>query len=191
MLNAIIDIKKFIALNMQVDVTEKQQETRQEGTIQLRDLNISVQNIVNDPQLIRRNPVMTATANGKIIGSPIQADFRFYLDSAEGRLTSNGRLDNVNARQIKPLSLTLANIDVPSANIESLRFFVRGEDYGADANVEMRYSNLSIVFLKRDKETGSLSTRSFLTKLLNNYAIIHPIPPVAPNAKQKISKQQG
>ncbi|RYZ29201.1 MAG: hypothetical protein EOO10_07045 [Chitinophagaceae bacterium] len=169
--NAIIDIKKFIAVNMQIDVTEKQEETRQEGTIELRDLNVSVQNIINDQALIRQNPVMTATAAGKIIGSPIQADFRFYLDSAEGKFDIKGNLSNVTARQIKPLSLTLANIDVPSANIETLNFFVRGEDYGAVADVDMRYSNLSIVFLKRDKETGDLSTRSFLTKLLNNYAI--------------------
>lgn len=174
--DAIIDIRKFIVQNMQIDVTEKHEESRKEGTIELRDLNISVQNIVNDPALIRQNPVTTATAAGKLIGSPIQADFRFYLDSAEGRFDVNGSLNNVTAKQINPLSLTLASIEVPSATIESLRFFVRGQDYGADAAVQMRYSNLSIVFLKRDKETGSLSTRGFLTKLLNNYAIYNSNP---------------
>lgn len=173
---AIIDIKKFIARNMQIDVTEKHEETRQEGTIQLRNLNITVQNIVNDPVLIRRNPVATASAAGTIIGSPIQADFWFYLDSAEGRFDVKGNLQNITAKQINPLSLTLANIEVPSANIQNLNFFVRGEDYGAVADVQMRYDNLSIVFLKRDEETGDLTTRSFLTKLLNNFAIYNSNP---------------
>jgi len=168
---AIIDIKKFVARDVDIDVVEKHAETRQEGTIQLRDLNLSVENIVNDPALIRRNPVVTASAAGTIIGSPIQASFRFYLDSTEGRFDARGTLKQVTAKQINPISLALANIEVPSANIELLEFFVRGEDYGADADVRMQYSNLAVTFLKRDKETGDISTRGFLTKLLNNYAI--------------------
>lgn len=169
--SAIIDIKKFVARDMAINVVEKHAETRQEGTIQLRDLDLSVENIVNDPALIRRNPVVTASAAGTIIGSPIQANFRFYLDSAEGRFDAQGTLKNITAKQINPISLALANIEVPSATIETLQFSVRGEDYGADADVRMQYSNLAITFLKRDKETGDLSTRGFLTKLLNNYAI--------------------
>lgn len=169
--NATVDIKKFIVANMQIDVVEKHEETRKEGTIEIRELNLSVQNIVNDPALIRQNPIAMATASGKIIGSPIQADFRFYLDSANGRFDAKGTLQNVTAKQINPISLALANIEVPSANIEMIRFSVQGEDYGADADIQMRYSNLSIVFLKRDKETGDISTRGFLTKLLNRYAI--------------------
>ena len=169
--DAVVDIKKFIAHDLEVDVVEKHPATRQEGTITLRGIDLTVQNIVNDPVLIRRNPVMTASAAGQIIGSPIQADFRFYLDSADGRFDVRGRLQNVTAKQINPISLTLANIEVPSAIIADLNFFVRGEDYGAEADVRMQYSNLSIVFLKRDEETGSLSTRGFLTNLLNKFAI--------------------
>jgi hypothetical protein len=169
--NAIINIRNIIANNLQVDVIEKDEETRKEGTISLRDLTISVYNIVNDPVLIRKDPVMTASAAGKIIGSPIEASFRFYLDSTEGKFDVKGKLSNVTARQINPLSLSLANIEVPSANIEGIDFFVRGQDYGANANVQMRYSNLAIAFLKRDKVTGDLSTRGFLTKILNRYAL--------------------
>lgn len=169
--DAVIDMKTFIAHNMQVEVTERHAETRNEGTLRLSDLEIRVANIVNDPALIKRNPVTTATAAGKIMGSPIEASFRFYLDSAEGRFDANGSLQRVTAEQINPLSSTLANIEVPSAEIEQLNFLVKGEDYNATANVRMRYSNLSIVFLKRDKETGENSVRGFLTNLLNKYAI--------------------
>ena len=169
--NAIIDIKKLIAHNMQVEVTERHEETREEGTITLSNLEIAVGNIVNDPFLIRRNPVSVATASGKIIGSPIQADFRFYLDSVEGKFDAKGSLQNVTAAQINPLSSTLANVEVPSANIQRIDFFVRGHDYGATADVQMKYNNLSVVFLKRNKETGANTTRSFLTNLLNKYAI--------------------
>ncbi|HVF97456.1 MAG TPA: hypothetical protein VM871_09055 [Flavisolibacter sp.] len=169
--SAILNIKKFNAHGMQVEVIEKNAETGQEGGFKLEDLEIGVSNVINDPALIRQNPVCTAQAAGKIIGSPIQASFRFYLDSAEGRFDATGSLKNVDASQINPLSSALANVEVPSAQIESIGFFVRGSDYDATSNVQMRYSNLSVVFLKRDKETGENSTRGFLTKLLNKYAI--------------------
>lgn len=166
-----INIKKLIARNMQVEVTEKHAVTRQEGTLNLDGLEIEVDNIVNDPVLVRQNPVATAKASGKIIGSPIEASFRFYLDSANGRFDAQGRLQNVQAKQINSLSTTLANIEVPSANIEYVNFSVRGEDYGTTANVQMQYSNLSIVFLKRDEATGANVELGFLNKMLNRYAI--------------------
>jgi hypothetical protein len=169
--NSFIDIKKFIARDMQIAVTEKHETTREEGTITLSDIQLTVSNIVNDPVLINRNPVATAEASGKIIGSPIRASFRFYLDSAEGRFDAAGNISNVTAAQINPISTRLANIQVPSVQISSLQFSVRGEDYEATSDVQMVYNNLSLIFRKRDEETGAIATRTFLTKILNRYAI--------------------
>lgn len=169
--DAVIAIRKFSAHNMSVHFTQRDEETREEGTVPLTNLEVSVANVVNDTALIRQTPVATASASGKIIGSPIEASFRFYLDSAEGKFDVTGRLQNVKAAQINPLSTALANVQVPSANIDYVAFFVRGEDYAATANVQMQYSNLSVVLFKRDKETGKNSARGFLNKLLNNYAL--------------------
>lgn len=169
--DAVIDIKKFIAHNMSVNYTQRDQDTRDEGTLPLTNLEVSVANIVNDTALIKQAPVAKASASGKILGSPIETAFRFYLDSTEGKFDVQGRLQNVTAAQINPLSTTLANVQVPSANIEYVSFFVRGEDYNATADVQMQYSNLSVVLYKRDKETGENSAMGFLNKLLNRYAL--------------------
>ncbi|MDQ3278318.1 MAG: hypothetical protein M3Q06_08320, partial [Bacteroidota bacterium] len=168
---SVIDIKKFVARNMQIAVTEKHATTRELGTIELSDINLSVANIVNDPVQVRNNPVSTAEATGKILGSPIQASFRFYLDSADGRFDVRGKIGGVTAAQINPVSTRLANIEVPTVQISSIDFFIRGEDYEATSDVQMLYSNLSIIFRKRDEETGANTTRKFLTKILNRYAI--------------------
>jgi hypothetical protein len=169
--NAMIAMKKFIAHNMQVAITEKHEETREEGTIMLDNLEIMVENIVNDPALVKQNPVSTATAKGKIIGSPIEAAFRFYLDSAEGRFDVKGTVRDIAAGQVNPISTRLANIVVPSVQINTLNFFVRGEDFGATSDVEMQYNNLALIFRKRNEETGANTTRKFLTKILNRYVI--------------------
>ena len=168
---AVIDIKKFIAHDMAVAVTEKHEVTGEEGTINLSDINLSVSNIVNDPVRIRQNGVSRAEAEGKIIGSPIRASFLFYLDSAGGRFDVKGRIGATTAAQINPISSRMANIEVPSVNISSIDFFVRGQDYEATADVQMVYNNLSIIFRKRDMEKGTNTTRKFLTNLLNRYAI--------------------
>lgn len=175
--STVIDIKKFVARNMQIAVTEKDEITREEGTINLSDINLTVANVVNDPVLVKQNPVSTAEAEGKIIGSPIKAAFRFYLDSADGRFDVKGRIGAVSAAQINPISTRLANIEVPSMQIASLDFFVRGEDYGATSDVQMLYSGLALIFRKRDEATGTNKTRKFLTKILNRYAINPSSPP--------------
>lgn len=169
--DAVIDIKEFVTRNMEIAVTEKDEVTREEGTINLDGINLRVANIVNDPELLRRNPVSTAEADGRIIGSPIQASFRFYLDSAAGRFDMSGHIGRVRAAQVNPIATRLANIEVPSVDISSIDFFVRGEDYEASSDVQMRYSNLSLIFRKRNGETGTNKTRKFLTKILNRYGI--------------------
>jgi len=156
---------------MAVAVTEKHEVTGEEGTINLSDINLSVSNIVNDPVRIRQNGVSRAEAEGKIIGSPIRASFLFYLDSAGGRFDVKGRIGATTAAQINPISSRMANIEVPSVNISSIDFFVRGQDYEATADVQMVYNNLSIIFRKRDMEKGTNTTRKFLTNLLNRYVI--------------------
>lgn len=169
--SAAINIRKIIANNMQVEVTENKEDSDEEGSIELSDLTVTINNIVNSKKLIAQNPVCTAEATGKIIGSPIQAQFRFYLDSAGGRFDVKGSIQNVAAAQINPISTTLANIVVPSVQINTIDFFVRGEDFGATADVQMNYQNLALIFRKKDEETGANTTRKFLTKLLNKFAI--------------------
>ena len=168
---AVIDIKKIITRKMQVQFTERHETTREEATIQLNDINLTVDNIVNDSVLIKKNAVSTAQAEGKIIGSPIKALFRFYLDSAEGRFDMSGHIGSVTAAQINPIAMALSNIVVPSVQITSIDFFVKGEDFNATASVQMLYNNLSLVLRKRNEETGTNSTRKFLTKILNRFAL--------------------
>lgn len=169
--DAIIDIRKFVARNMQIAVTEKNAVSREEGTINLNDVNLTVENIINDSTLIKQSPITTAEASGTLIGSPIQASFRFYLDSTEGRFDVKGHIGSVAAAQINPIATRLANVEVPSVQISSIDFFVRGEDYNATSNVQMQYNNLSLIFRRRNEETGATKTRNFLTKLINRYAI--------------------
>ncbi|HVK96760.1 MAG TPA: hypothetical protein VM368_03030 [Flavisolibacter sp.] len=170
---ATIRIKHFRAENLQLKHSEKHEQSGEVGGIELKDADLSVNNITNDRALIRANPLCNATAKGILLGSPLNASFTFYLDSANGRFDMSGSISNVTAEQINPVSLPLANVNVKSLNIKQLMFFVTGEDFIAHANVRMIYNNVDIAFRKRDAETGANTTRKFLTKIFNRF-VIHP-----------------
>ncbi|HEX2607580.1 MAG TPA: hypothetical protein VHK91_09385, partial [Flavisolibacter sp.] len=153
--------------------TEKSGTGKQEeGTLTINNMNIAVQNATNMPAPISRNHICTAMATGNLFGSsPIETNFSFYLDSSNGRFDVKGTIKNVAAAQVNPISEPLANVVIPSLQIQHINFQLHGEDFTAYSDVQMRYSNLSLILRKTDEETGETRTKKFLTKLVNRYAI--------------------
>jgi hypothetical protein len=49
----------------------------------------------------------------------------------------------------------------------------------------MRYSNLFVVLQKRDETTGVMSTKKFLTKLINRYTLNNSNP--GPDGRERIA----
>lgn len=167
-----IKIRNIIAKQAQISYTEKNGERLEEGKLVLSDLNILINNITNDEGLIKQNNICAAQAQGNIFGSsPITASFKFYLDSGRGRFDMDGSVKNITAAQINPLSMPLGNVQLPSLTLHQLSFQIKADDFGADANVQMRYNNLSLLLRKTDEKTGLTTTKKFLTKLINKYAI--------------------
>jgi hypothetical protein len=164
-----------------ITYTEKNGKTGEEGTLQLSDVDLAVQNATNDPEWIARNPLCTAAATGRILnGSPLAIRFRFYLDSTNGRFDTEGSIENVSAAQLSSISVPLANTEIPSLQIHRLAFSIKAADYEATANVQMRYNNLSVLMRKTD-ETGRTTERGFLNTLLNRFAMYphNPMPGAA------------
>jgi hypothetical protein len=172
LLNSSADIQiKGVALrDLDLSYTEKGEKSGQEGLLTLKNVNMVVSNVTNNPRLIKQNNRSVATLAGNILGnSPVNLKFVFYLDSANGRFDVEGNIANVNASQLNRLSEPLANIKLQSFDMERLDFFVSGDDFTATANVKMKYKNLYLLVQKRDEETGAVSTKKFLSKIINKY----------------------
>ena len=168
----LIRMKNIFFQNASINYTEKNGTTGEEGTLEIKNVNLQITNATNDPAWIRQNNKCTAKAEGLLLGtSPIAASFVFYLDSSNGRFDAEGSIKNVTAAQLNTISVPLSNTQIPSLTIHSLHFKVRGEDFTARADVQMHYNNFSIVLRKIDEETGAVVTRKFITKLLNRYVV--------------------
>jgi hypothetical protein len=101
--------------------------------------------------------------------SPVNLKLTFYLDSLNGRFDAEGNISKVSAAELNGLAEPLANMKIQSLDLERLEFFVRGDDFTATADVKLRYKNLYLLLQKRDEATGALSTKKFLTKIINKY----------------------
>jgi len=168
----LIQIKGMAIRNADLRYTEKGRKSLQEGTLTLSNLNVTVSNITNDSMLIMKAPRCVVRMQGTILGnSPLDAQFTFYLDSANGRFDVHGTVENVNAAQLNALAEPLGNTKLQSFNMHFLRFDLSGDDNTARGKVQMKYSNLFVVLQKREEETGSLSAKRFLTKLINRYTL--------------------
>ncbi|GAB4093462.1 hypothetical protein [Flaviaesturariibacter terrae] len=179
LLNALTDISiRGIALRgAGLTYTERSEKSGQEGTLSFERLNISVSNVTNIPDSIRRDSTCRLVASGSLLhGSPIDASFRFYLGAPEGRFDAEGRIRNVHASQLNGLAEPLAGIRLQSLDLQELRYNLSGDEYTARGTVRMRYNNLVLLLQKENPETGLLQTKKFLTKLLNKYTILHDNP---------------
>jgi hypothetical protein len=167
-----IDIKGIAVRGLSLSYTERGDKSGQEGTLQLSDININVSNVTNLRSKIKTNEKCIAQIKGKIMGSsPLDLTFTFHLDSADGRFDANGSILDLTALQLNGIAEPLANTRLQSFNMHRLDFFVSGDDFTATASVKMKYDNLFLVLQKRDESTGEMSTKKFLTKLINRYTI--------------------
>jgi hypothetical protein len=174
LLNAgtIIDVKSISFKDANLLITEKDPKTNQEGNIPFSHINVIAKNVTNDPVLIKKNPICTASFSGTIFKtSPISLSLKLYLDSTNGRFDASGSVKNISAAQLNQVAIPLANVQINSCNIHNLQFIASGEDYSATSNVNMRYNNLSLTLRKTDEETGQTTTKKFLTKILNRFVI--------------------
>jgi len=167
-----INIRHLAIRNASLEYTEKNPKTMKEGKLALKGIDIMAHNVTNDYLAISKNPFCIAQAKGKILESvPMEANFKFFLDSANGRVDVSGKVGATNASQINKLAIPLANAHLQSFNVHQLQFNLTLEDFEERGNVRMLYNNLSLVLKKTDEETGETKTNKFLTKLLTKFVL--------------------
>lgn len=167
-----IMVKGVRLIDAHVNYIERGEKTGKEGSLTFDNLDASISNVTNDTNLMKQNAECIASVQAKVLGaSPIQAKFIFYLDARQGEFAAQGQVQNINASELNGLAEPLSNAKVQSLNISYLHFNVRGDDYSAVGDVQMRYKNLAIALRKRDEETGAVKTKKFLTKIINKFSI--------------------
>ena len=183
-----VTIGNVLMPNAKIQYTQKNEKTNQEAAIKIELVSLQANNVTNDPQLIRQNPISTAVVNGNILGgSPFSVAFKFYLDSMNGKYEAKGHVKNISSQQLNAIAKPLANVDLNAFKINELVFDVKGEDYIATSDVRMNYNGLSVTLFKTDEETGKTTKRNFITKVVNRYVVFSDNPE---GGHERISKNK-
>lgn len=171
-----IMVNSVIVSGAALHYTEKSAKTGQEGTLTFDNLNLNIANVTNDSTRIKNVNACVLNATGTVLGSPLQAQFRFFLNDTSGKFAATGTLKNMNADQLNTVAEPLANVKLRSFNISELQYAMQGDDFGATTDVAMQYSNLFVLLQKQNEETGEVKTKKFVTKLLNKFTLYESNP---------------
>ena len=167
-----IDVKGLRFEDASLQYTERGAKSGKEGKLDISSMHLLVSNVTNLPATIRQAPVCAAEMKARIFDtSPIEARFRFYLDSAEGEFDVAGSVRNVSAEQLNRVAVPLGNAELRTGIINSMDFFVSGDNYTGRGRVDMQYQNITVALRRKDDETGAITTQKFLTKLLNRFTL--------------------
>lgn len=147
------------------------EKSRQPGLVRFSNLHAVFQNVTNDPEVIRLNNIMTADLNANFLNSaPIQLNWQFYLMHPKGRFNLKGTLGPLDALRMNAITVPLAVTRIEKGKINGLDFGFRGDVFGMDGQVSMRYEDLKVSILKVDPKTGEIKENGLL-KLAANIII--------------------
>jgi len=184
----IINVKNIICRNGSVTYTEKNPKNGKEGIVAFSDFNLEATNVTNDKKIIAANPVCNMKVGGKLLkNTPVNIDFKFYLDSTQGAYDATGHIGKMTTAQVQPLAAAMANVQLNGLNIQKLDFGIHGRDFEAQGFLRMKYTDLALTLQKTDEETGELKTKKFLTKVLNKFALHSDNP--GPDGVERVSNE--
>ena len=159
-------IKKVIVRDGYISYTERNAESKKQGTVFFSKANGTIENITNIPSYIKSNNTITVNANAQLLGvSKLHTKWSLPLDTKKGAFIISGYAGSFNAEALNPLIEPLALAYIKNGRIKSVDFTMEGNDNGAKGASTLLYNDLNIEALKKD--SNDLKKRDLLSFVAN------------------------
>jgi len=166
-----LNIDTLNILHTDISYEELSKVTQQRGKLSFNNSTIRFTNVTNDSLAISRNHLMGVSMQTKFMNAAsLQANLQFDLISDIGAFEFQGKLNAMNGRALNPVLLPLAEVEINSANIQSLAFNFKANEKDARGTVNFRYNNLKVKLLMLE-EKGILSQSKIASSVANNFII--------------------
>ncbi len=163
-----VNISKATINSANIEYKENEAATNEIGIINFADTRMNVSNITNIPAEIQKNNTLTISFASKVLGEiPINGNFKFILNSKDGEFTTTGNVSGFDALKLNKVSVPMALIKIDRGTINSIDFNLRGNNTSAKGDFVMKYNDLKVDILKRDKTTKAIKKRGFLSLAAN------------------------
>ncbi|MEO6682275.1 MAG: hypothetical protein ABIN48_05565 [Ginsengibacter sp.] len=163
-----INIQKLALNNAFIEYKERQENTDSTGVIAFANSSITISNVTNLPEAVKRNNEMNIAFRSNILRQiPISGNFIFTLNNKEGKFRANDQTGDFDAEILNEVTIPMALIKIKSGRINSLDFNFTGNNTGAKGKMVMKYNNLKVDILKRDKNTKDIKKRGLVSLVAN------------------------
>jgi hypothetical protein len=130
------------------------------GVVTFYNSVLNISNITNMPSEIQKNNQLKIGFDTKVLQSiPLKGSFNFVLNDKEGHFTVNGHVEGFDAKALNKVSIPMALIHINGGQINSLDFNFKGNNTKASGVLTMKYKDLKVDVLKRDKDTREIKKR--------------------------------
>lgn len=166
-----LNIDTLNILNTDIVYEELSKVTQETGKLSFNNSNIHFINVTNDSLAISRNPIMGVSMQTKFMNAAsLQTNLHFDLASDIGAFEFQGKLNAMNGRALNRVLIPLAEVEINSANIQSLAFNFKANEKDARGTVNFRYNDLKVKLLMLE-EKGALKSK--IASTVANSFIIH------------------
>jgi hypothetical protein len=153
-------ISKARINNAFIAYRENQEKSDSVGVVTFYNSVLNISNITNIPSEIQKNNQLKLGFDTKVLQSiPLKGSFNFVLNDKEGHFTVNGHVEGFDAKALNKVSIPMALIHINGGQINSLDFNFKGNNTNASGVLTMKYKDLKVDVLKRDKDTREIKKR--------------------------------
>lgn len=173
-------VQKVNVHNGGVTYSEIVEKTEMKGSINFNNINGTVTNITNIPDILEQDRQCVVKLQGKFNGyTDARATFRFVLDDPKGAFSVHAHLGALQGRQINEQTKAFARVEIKSFSMKSMNMQLSGNQDEARSKFTMVYNNLGIRILKKPEnvENGK-KKKGLLTFIANNMVLYsaNPMP---------------
>lgn len=159
-----------------IGYSERVKGTRQPGFIDLTDFRIVSDTLTNHPGLLKKGVTTNIALHSYLMGTgKLSARFKIPLNDPLNRHSFSGRLDEMYLPDFNPILENTVFIKIRDGHASYINFAVNADMYGAEGEMEFRYSGLRVALVNRKtgktggltKEIGSLIANLFVVNSSN------------------------
>ena len=166
-----VNIAHIVLPDVFIQYTEHEKVSDSSGVVSFNHSSINISNITNQKEAIEKNNVTTVSFDTKLLNEiPIKGTFKFFLDGDGGNFKVDAHVPSFDALLLNKVSVPMALMRLNTGNINSIDFSFTGNDTSAAGDFVMKYDNLKIDVLKRDKDSKEIKKKG-ITSLLANVIV--------------------
>ncbi|MEO8414522.1 MAG: hypothetical protein ABI472_12720 [Ginsengibacter sp.] len=163
-----MDISHVVLSNAFIQYKEKETVSDSVGVVTFTGSTINIFNVTNLDESIKRNNFLTAVINTRLLGTiPIKASFKFSLNGPGGNFSVNGSVPGFDARLLNKVAVPMALMRINTGTINAVDFNFAGNDTTAKGDFVMKYEELKVDVLKRDKDSKEVKKKGIKSLLAN------------------------